>query len=583
MCGIAGIIGSGGETPIESMTRVLSHRGPDSTGHVSQGIAHLGATRLSILDPDAAPQPVWNRGGHACIVFNGEIYNHKDLRSKLADRGYVFASMTDTEVVLHMYEEVGEACVHHLHGMFAFAILDRDRLFLARDRLGIKPLYHCHISRTGQFVFASEIKAILRLAHYNPALDLRALADSVVLGYALGEATLFEGIRLLPPGHTMTVYLSESVRLSDPRPYWSRNTETDEGMCIEDAEELLEAELARAVDSHLAADVEVGVTLSGGLDSTLLACLTAERLGRAPRTFVVGDCDCNPDVIHAEQVARLLGSTHETVVPSFDDYLSAIPSLVEAEEEPSNLFLLPLHLLCRRVGSRVKACLHGEGADELFGGYPDYLNRYSRLERIRSRVPRLRDLGVEPSDRLVETIERLSSPTTINEYLPQVFHVNLSDRLERLHLLPVDKCGMSASLELRVPYLDDGMVDIISRMPLRFLVRPDIGVRKYILRRLALKRFGLDLLDVVLREKVGAPRAGLHHLDRFDRLCSETLPDTYASRHTFGSCFSTKRELLMFDFFQEVFMKHRGNSEAAGGIVDFMASRAENQPVTQDI
>lgn len=582
MCGIAGVVGSiEGMRLISAMTRTLQHRGPDAMNTWHRPRVALGATRLAILDPSAPAQPLQGSRPNLCVAFNGEIYNHRELRQALQRRGVRFETGTDTEVLLRLYEADGIACVECLHGMFAFAIVDGEHLFLARDRLGMKPLFHTMVQgpqRTPALVFASEVKALLQHPGVDAGLDLQALADSLVIGYPTAEATFFDGIRSLPPGHTMTVSLGPPLRVDPPRRYDTRVVERDDTLALEEAEALLEQQLRQAVDSHLAADVEVGLTLSGGLDSTLLALFATEHLDRPLATFTMGDHDGNADVLQAAEVARLIGSRHEHVRSSFEDYLEAIPDVVAAEEQPSSLYTVPLLLLCRRIASRVKACLNGEGADELFGGYSEYLNREPRLAHIRERLPVLRHLGVRLSDGALQAIERLSSPRTFETYLPQVFAVNLGDALERQHLNPIDRCSMAASLEMRVPYLDDGMLALMSRVPLRHLVRPDIAVRKYLLRRIALKRFGMGLLDVVLREKLGAPVAGVVLLDRFDRLCNESLPDSYLQQHEFGACFTSKRQLLMFDLFREVFFTHRGDTSAVGGVMDFIASRARVGP-----
>lgn len=574
MCGIAGIVGAPGDFRIGAMTKLLHHRGPDGSGDWRHGPIALGATRLAIIDLAAPPQPMVSTISGAAIVFNGEIYNHRALRRELEQQGVRFETQTDTEVILRLYEAMGDDCVGRLQGMFAFAVADGDRLLIARDRVGIKPLYYAWVPEVRQFIFASEAKALLQHPGIHPSLDLQAFAGSLLIGYPTDVATFFEGIRSLQPGHTLVVYSGDPIAVGEPRAYYWREAVVDEEMTLEAAEECLATELGRAVESHLAADVEVALTLSGGIDSTLLALFAAEQVKGPLRTFTVGDHETYADVVQAGRVAHMIGSRHQTVVLGFNDYLAAIPSLVEAEERPSSLHALPFHILCRRIAVEVKACMHGEGADELFGGYGEYLNREPRLSYIRRRLPVLRHLGVSPSEGVLATIERLSAPETFQAYLPNVFAVNLGDALERQHLMPVDKLAMAAGLEMRVPYLDDRMLALMARMPLPFLVRSDIGVQKYLLRRLALKRFGMPLLDVVLREKLGAPAAGIVLLDRFDRLCNETLPDSYIERHPFGPCFTAKRELLMFDFFSEVFITHRGDSGAVGPISEFIAARA---------
>jgi len=563
---------------VERMTDALHHRGPDARGFCWGRKAHLGATRLSIIDPDSGAQPTYNETGRLCIIFNGEIYNHHQLRADLRRSGHCFASETDTEVVIHLYEEYGEQCVHRLRGMFAFAILDEDRLFLARDRLGIKPLYYALLPEAQLFLFASEIKAILQCPQYTPRLDMRAFADSVVLGYPAGTETYLEGIRTLAPGHTMTVECGDAVKVGEQLRYFHRDWVRDEAIGFEEAQHTLENALREAITTHLAADVEVGLTLSGGLDSTVLALLAAEQSAGPAMTFTVADDEQHPDLMQGRLVAEMTGGRHFSIVPTFDDYLRVIPGYIAAEEVPSTLSGLPFYFLCQKIATYLKVCLHGEGADELFGGYREYLDRQYRLSYMLRRLPLLKQLGALPSDRVLEIAEGLSA-SRFDDYLEQVFRINLSDTLERQHLNPVDKCGMAAGVEIRVPYLDDAVVELVGGFPLRHLVRTDLGIRKYILRRLCLKRFGSKTVDVLLREKLGVPSACVQYMDRFDRLCNETLPDDYLSRHELGNCFESKRQLLLFDFFTEIFVTHRGNSENAGGVLDFLRMTANGRPL----
>jgi asparagine synthase (glutamine-hydrolysing) len=575
MCGIAGVIGiDDGGALVRDMAGALRHRGPDGTGQCSRGARHVSATRLSIIDPSAGVQPVYNETMQICVVFNGEIYNHRELRAELVRKGHTFRTRTDTEILVHLYEEEGDNCVRSLHGMFAFAILDGSRLLLARDRFGIKPLYHAFDAGAQVFAFASEIKAILRYPGFSPTLDIQTLADSLVLSYPVGDHTFFEGVRTLPPGHTMTLSFEGRLRIGEATPYYERASLRRENLDFDQAQACLESLLTSAVETHLAADVEVGLTLSGGIDSGLLG-LFASRQAQAPlHTFAVSDHEAHADVVQARQVARMMGATHRTVIMSFEDYLDVIPQMVAGEEQPSSLYGAPFYFLCRQIAEQVKACLHGEGADELFGGYREYVDRSSRTSYIRRRLPLLKRLGVAPSAAALETIHRLSTSGSFEQHLENVFDVNMRDALERQHLLPVDKSAMAASLEMRVPYLDDSVVEFVSRLPIRYLVRHDLGIRKYILRRLALSRFGPDCIDLVLREKLGAPAACVLHLDRFNNVCEEILPDSYVAQHEFAGCFESKRELLLFDMFIEVFMKHRGDSVAMGPALDFLRARA---------
>jgi len=574
MCGIAGAIGICDDGAlVKGMTAALRHRGPDGAGHCSRGAYHVGATRLSIIDLTGGGQPIYNETRRACVVFNGEIYNHRELRAGLQRKGHTFTTQTDTEVIIHLYEEVGDELVRYLRGMFAFAVFDGSRVLLARDRLGIKPLYFATNPGQQLFLFASEIKAIIRHPGFAPRLDLQTLADTIALGHAVDDQTFFEGVRSLRPGHTLVVSSSDGLQVGTPRSYCTADVVREDDADLDEMQAALELALDRAVIAHLDADVEVGLTLSGGIDSSILALFASRHVQRPISTFAVADHDGHADVLQARRVAEMIGSAHQTVVMSFDDYLDVIPGLIEGEEQPSSLYGAPFYFLCRAIARRIKATLHGEGADELFGGYEQYLDREVRLSQIRRRLPLLKYLGVAPSDRAVECMKRLSAPSGFGEYLQNLFTDSMGDPLERQHLVPVDKCAMATGLEVRVPYLDAAVVELAKRMPLHFLVRPDLGIRKYILRRLVLSRFGTGMMDIVLREKLGAPAAGKVHFERFTRLCNENLPDEYVMSHEFGRCFASKRELLLFDMFLEVFMKQRGNSAGMGSVVDFIKAR----------
>ena len=235
MSGIAGAIGTRDQALIMRMTDALRHRGPDGIGHHQWNGVHLGAARLSILDPDAGPQPLYNETGQICIVFNGEIYNHHELRADLKRKGHVFTTATDTEVVLHLYEEVGDDCVHDLRGMFAFAILDGERLFLARDRYGIKPLYYTFLPEGQLFLFASEIKGLLQCPEYTPRLDMQTWADSFVLGHAVGTETFFAGVKSLAAGHTMSICWDEQTSISEPKPYFTHKFIRNQDLSLNEA------------------------------------------------------------------------------------------------------------------------------------------------------------------------------------------------------------------------------------------------------------------------------------------------------------------------------------------------------------
>jgi asparagine synthase (glutamine-hydrolysing) len=588
MCGIAGAWGAvtpGTRGAVEAMTSALVHRGPDDSGfHSRQGI-QLGVRRLSIVDVAGGAQPVYNETGEICVVANGEIYNHHELRTRLQGLGHRFSSQCDTEVIVHLYEEYGDRCVEHLRGMFAFAVADGGRLLLARDRLGIKPLYYSIVP--GGVVFASEIKALLRCPELRPALDLQAFADSRAVGYPVGDRTFIEGVRGVLPGHTITVTRGPDGTAAAPsasapalavRRYYSLPAEHDEPMTFDSAQDLLIDMLRGIGRSHLAADVEVGLILSGGLDSTVLAML-ARDAGRPVRTFSVAESLTHPDLVQATRVADDLGWPHHVTVLSFDDYVEAIPSYVHAQEAPGKFGGLPLYCLYRHVGTQVKACLNGEGADEVFGGYTEYSDR-SLLARVRERgirsYQRISHLGMELSPEALEVIDTVAAQQPYPVYLDRLLTSNLRDQLVRNHLELLDKSAMAASVEMRVPFLDHRLVDFVASLPARYKVNQAFGIQKHVLKRAALRAWGGDgpLADSVLRRKIGAPTAGSRSQAELTELCERELPDDYLTRHELGPCFPAKLDLLTHELFCEIFLAGRGASPEGLSMRDFIAERA---------
>lgn len=576
MCGIAGVVGVRDRNLVKTLTRALAHRGPDGMACRHEGLLHIGATRLSIMDPGSPSVLLSNEAGTLWIAFNGEIYNHRALRVELESRGHHFATRTDTEVVVHLYEELGDECVSRLHGMFAFAILDRTSIFLARDRLGIKPLYYARIQEpTSGFSFASEIKSLLQCRDLSAQLDMEAFAEFAVISHPVGAHTFITGVKTLPPGHTMRVSLTETgVSASQPKRYYSLQYERKVFVAIQDAEKAVEEKLWNAVESHLVADVEVGVALSGGLDSTTLAFMARRLQNDAPTLFTIADDERHPDMQEADSVAQTLGARHVRVVMTFAEYLEHVPGFITAEERPSRLYALPFYLLCGKIAHHVKTCLNGEGADELFGGYPDHIEPKWRRLGILSKMPLCKKLGVAPTDRLIEVTEALRRPGTRRELIEASFEWNFREALQWHHLESADKCSMAAGLEMRLPYLDDHLCELVNSLPISLLVRPELGIQKYLLRRFCVKHFGNDGLDAALRTKLGGPNAASRLLKRFSRLCENVLPSDYLTRHPLGFCFEEKRDLLAFEIFEEIFCKRRGERDGVGAVMDFLHARS---------
>src|SRR5881296_2973299 len=390
MCGIVGIVGLNSREPVDE-TRlkiardVLRHRGPDGEGLWSEGPVGLGFRRLAIIDVEGGQQPLPNENESCWIVYNGEIYNHALLRPGLEAAGHRYRTRSDTETIVHLYEAEGERCVERLQGMFAFALWDgaRRRLLLARDRLGIKPLYYTLTER--ELLFASEIKAIVAVLPGRPALNEAILPEFLATRFVAGEETFFRGIRKLLPGHTLCWSPGDDrVR---PRRYWQLSVTTADGggTRAARAEEMREG-LRPAVRSHLMSDVPLGLFLSGGIDSSALAALMAPMVREPIHTFAVGldEPDAN-ELGYARLAARAVGAEHREVLVSASEFFDAVPRLVWHEDEPIAFpSSVLLYFVSRLARDHVKVVLTGEGADELFLGY----NRY-RVTAWNERAGRL--------------------------------------------------------------------------------------------------------------------------------------------------------------------------------------------------
>ena len=376
MCGIAGIIYSDRSRPVElrlleAMGDAIAHRGPDGEGFWMEPGVGLAHRRLSIIDLEGGSQPLGNEDGSIQIVFNGEIYNYEELRRELEARGHRFRTRSDTEVLVHLYEERGPDVVERLRGMFAFAIWDQNekRLLLARDRLGLKPLY---VYRDREkLVFGSEIKAILAVPGVPRTVDPGALEDYLAYGMVPGVRTIFRAIEKVPPAHVLVA--GPGHLLASARRYWRLRMEPDPHPTAEEWVEAIRAKIAEATRLHMIADVPVGAFLSGGIDSSLVVANAAGATAGVLRTFSMGfDEERYSELPFARQVAARFGSLHteELVTP---DAASLIDELVHYYDEPfADSSAIPTFLVARLASRSVKVVLSGDGGDEAFGGYARY-------------------------------------------------------------------------------------------------------------------------------------------------------------------------------------------------------------------
>jgi asparagine synthase (glutamine-hydrolysing) len=576
MCGIVGILSldartSPEEARVKRMRDMLRHRGPDGEGLWMEGPVAFGHRRLSIVDVAGGHQPMTNEDGTVWITYNGEIYNHAALRPGLEAKGHRYQTRSDTETVLHLYEEEGDACVDKLQGMFAFGLWDRprQRLLLARDRLGIKPLYYCLTAR--ELLFASEIKALLAVMPERPTLNAAAVPEFLATGFLAGEDTFFRGIRKLPPGHVLRWSPAAGPRRHR---YWTLPADVDElpGGFDERASEVGDR-LEATVRSHLMSDVPLGLFLSGGLDSSGLAALMAPMASERIRTFAVGfDDTASSELPFARLAARAVGADHHEVVLSPDDFVAALPRLIWHEDEPIAFpSSIALHFVSRLARPHVKVVLTGEGADELFLGYNWYrLTAWNeRLgARYRSWLPAplragirdavgwspralrryasrtfltldggIRGVGYEnfavfPRAARMALLNDRRLAETVDPYREQLrcFEEAAGSTAERMSradlqtylvelLMKQDQMSMAASVESRVPFLDHELVEYVVRMPVRFKLR---GVTTKAVLRQALR--GRVPREILARRKRGFPVPfGRWARERFAPLIRATL------------------------------------------------------------
>ena len=559
MCGIAGAFdyrskGTINESLLRQMADTLVHRGPDDEGFYQDSVGGLGLAfrRLAIVDLSGGHQPMSTPDGRYWIVFNGEIYNHLAVRAELEARGRVFRTRCDTEVILQAYAEYGPSCLEKLLGMFALAIWDstKRQLFLARDRVGIKPLYFADVD--GVFIFASEIKALFKHPGLSPRLDRGELARYFTFLSVPPPATLFEGVQKLRAGHWFMVEDGKGV--GPPQRYWTPLVDAPLPDNEQDLAHQVRDLLDDAVKIRLMSDVPFGAFLSGGVDSSAIVAIMAKHLSRPVETFSVGYKD-DPgfnELENARRTAKLFGTNHHEVLIDHEDFRRFLPRLVHHQDEPiADPVCVPLYYvaeLARRNG--VIVTLVGEGSDELFFGY-DFHNRVWRMVRqwwdplsaaprsIRGMmaaaaapfldparqdfVHRWRD-GGEPflggavtfyPQELKRIAPALADDTRRDAILQHLYdeidsvrpnadfparagYLELMYRLPELLLMRVDKMTMAASVEGRVPFLDHRLVELAFRIPGELKVKN--GVSKYILKE-ALR----DLLppDIIHRRKVG--------------------------------------------------------------------------------
>jgi asparagine synthase (glutamine-hydrolysing) len=547
MCGIAGFFALDGAHRampgvLDAMCTAMTHRGPDDQGTLERGPVGLGMRRLSIIDVGGGHQPISNEDGSVWVVFNGEIYNHPELQATLTARGHRLATRSDTEVIVHLYEDHGEDFVKHLNGMFAIALWDakREKLILARDRMGEKPLYYATLE--DQLLWGSELKCLLAHPAVPRRLSLPALSRYLQLEYVPAPHSILEGVHKLPPAHLLVAERGETRVF----PYWRLDlTPTAPALSEAEALEELKGRLDVAVRRRLLSEVPLGVFLSGGIDSSTIAALAARHAPGRLKTFSIGFEDPSFDEsAHARAVARHLGTDHHEEILSPSRLIDLVPDLTRLLDEPfGDASVMPTYMLSRFAREHVTVALGGDGGDELFGGYPTY--QAQKLAAVYDALPgplralvggagrlvagglpvstnnlsldfklkkftgaldapalerHLQWLGsFSPADQagllsaevraalagddLYREARAVWGASAANDPIARYLHLDASTYLPDDILVKVDRASMATSLEVRAPFLDHTLVEFVAGLPSHYKLHG--MTTKHLLKRAA--------------------------------------------------------------------------------------------------
>jgi len=554
MCGITGFAGLDNEKLLHAMCDSMIHRGPDDSGYYTDHHIGLAMRRLSIIDLKTGHQPISNEKGDIWVVFNGEIYNYEALRAEMLAKGHVFSTQSDTETIVHLYEEYGLDFVDHLRGMFGIALWDSNKkqLILVRDRIGEKPLYYS--LENGKILFGSEIKTILQ-GLKSRTVDKQSLCDFFAAGYVGGSRTMYSEISKLEPGH-MLLWTEQGI---DVKRYWKNDFSKKTNISYDEAFERLEHELSESVKLCLKSDVEVGAFLSGGVDSSLIVALMKEHKANV-QTFSVGyggKASGFNELGYARKVADHLGTKHHELILDANSSLELLPKIMwhydEPHGEPTSVLV---YLLCEFVQKSVKVALSGTGGDELFFGYPKHVGvhyhkiyqkipeflRRQVIERILGSLPEsttgsrfakrakrfIQGSGLSDdeaylswvsllssdvrenlfsSDVTEDTVsilgdsfmrERLTSSGTADLLLDRVNMLDVEGYLPEYQLTYMDRMSMATSLEVRAPLCDYRLLEYATSLPHQYRLKGT--TTKYILKDVAKKWLPTEIVD---RKKVG--------------------------------------------------------------------------------
>ncbi len=551
MCGIAGIVYFHKERKVipsilKKMADIIHHRGPDDEGYYIQQNVGLAFRRLSIIDLSTGHQPLSNHDENIHIVFNGEIYNYREHREALKQKGYVFKTATDTEVILHLYEEYGTKCLQYLRGMFGFAIWDNNKqqLFCARDRFGIKPFYY--YADDEKFIFGSEIKSILKQGDINKKLSNGALNSYFAFGYITGDLSIYEKIKKLQPAHYLNISLKGKANLEIKR-YWSIEFEPDYSKSEKQWMEEIDASLSESVGLHMISDVPLGAFLSGGIDSSAVVAAMARNTDIPIETFSIGfSSKQHCELEFARQIAQKYHCKHHEQIVE-PESVSLLPKLVRAYDEPfADHSVIPTYYVSKFAREYVTVALSGDGGDELFAGYniypylqkiykynftPPFVNKFvwGNLTRlipdnipgktfayflsknrnyvgahlcIWSREERkkliLSDGTFKYADLPENIKEEILSKKDKNDFLSNHLYLDMVTYMVDDVLTKVDRASMLNSLEVRVPLLDHKFAELTFKIPSNLKLKD--GEKKYIFKQ-SIKK---DLPEALINR----PKAG---------------------------------------------------------------------------
>lgn len=564
MCGFCGFVNkkSDKKDTLKNMMDKIIYRGPDSDGmYIDEDIA-LGFRRLSIIDLEEGSQPIFNEDKSKVILFNGEIYNYKDIRKELIEKGHVFSTKTDTEVLIHGYEEYGEELLNKLRGMFAFAIWDikEKELIIARDFFGIKPMYY--MQKENELFFGSEIKCILEHPDVERKLNIHALQNYLSFQYGVPNETFFEGIYCLPPAHILK-YKNGKIEI---KRYWKPEFNINENLDLNETVEQIDKTFKNSVEAHKISDVEVGCFLSSGVDSSYVATQFKDQ-----KSFTVGfDYDKYNEIEYAKDLANKIGMEHHHKSISDDEYWEILPKIQYYMDQPhADPSCVALYFVSKIASEHVKVVLSGEGADELFGGYriyheplslkktsfiprpiwkalaaivnvipadfkgKSYINRASKTleerfignanlfsDKEKRKILKNTDGMVKPQDITAKYYEDVKDKDDVTKM--QYIDINLW--MVGDILLKADRMSMANSLELRVPFLDKEVFKLASTLPQKFKVNDENT--KFAMRKAALKNMPEE---VSKRKKLGFPvptRVWLKQDKYYNIVKKEFLSDT---------------------------------------------------------